>query len=93
MNDHAPRVKHLEEVQRDEKEIGELGHASAPLFYTVAILLVLTVCAGIDEYHRVKKENEHLSNLLSMAANQRMTPLGQDAVLECKRTELVAGLK
>jgi len=89
MMDHAKRIA---DKEREDKRIAEMERESAPLFYTIVCLATLVICMGITEYHDTKQEAQRLSDLLAMAANERMTPIGQDAVLECKRTELVAGL-
>lgn len=86
MIDHAQRLARQE---AENKRMEEMERESKPLFYTVTLLAVLVVCMFITEYHIMKNEVKNLSYLLATAANQRMIPLGDDAVLECKRTELI----
>ena len=89
MIDHAKR---LADKEREYKRIKEMEAESKPLFYTLAILATLFACMGITEYHDVKQDAQQVSALLAQCANGKSIPF-DGAMIECKRTELVAGLE
>lgn len=86
---HAKRIA---DKEREDKRIAEMEDESKPLFYTLEIIGTLFACMLINDYIGTKKDAQQVSDLLSKCANGQNIEIDR-AHIECKRTELVAGLK